>query len=104
MKPSSGDIKFEINGAQKSIKIAPLLFLPLVENAFKHGASASNESVTIEIRLKIDEFSFIFISTGSDSPMEANDGFFSIDVNDSEEEMEAEAPNEVNSGGGVETV
>jgi LytS/YehU family sensor histidine kinase len=39
------DIKFEISGFEKEIFIAPLLFIPLVENAFKHGLhSVSNNN------------------------------------------------------------
>ena len=31
------DIRFEVSGINRKIFIAPLLFIPLVENAFKHG-------------------------------------------------------------------
>jgi LytS/YehU family sensor histidine kinase len=31
------DIRFEVSGINRDIFIAPLLFIPLVENAFKHG-------------------------------------------------------------------
>jgi LytS/YehU family sensor histidine kinase len=31
------DIRLEVSGIEKEVFIAPLLFIPLVENAFKHG-------------------------------------------------------------------
>ena len=38
---------------ETGIKIAPLLFISLIENAFKHGVSASKES-NINISMRID--------------------------------------------------
>ncbi|MEO1263398.1 MAG: histidine kinase [Bacteroidota bacterium] len=49
------DIKFDIGGSPKSIKIAPLLFLPLVENAFKHGEKSSNKGAFVHVKLDIME-------------------------------------------------
>lgn len=37
-------VTFEVKGDPNGIKIAPMLFLPFVENAFKHGVSAHRES------------------------------------------------------------
>jgi two-component system LytT family sensor kinase len=34
---TQADIRFEVYGLEKDTFIAPLLFIPLVENAFKHG-------------------------------------------------------------------
>ncbi len=45
----------------KEIKIAPLLFVSLIENAFKHGVSA-NESTTISFDMKIEDNIVIFRS------------------------------------------
>ena len=39
--------------------IAPLLFLPLVENAFKHGISISTSEIVISIKILGDEIIFI---------------------------------------------
>ncbi|MEM6698835.1 MAG: histidine kinase [Bacteroidota bacterium] len=47
-------VQFEIEGEGKGLQIAPLLLLPLVENAFKHG-TINAEKVDIEIRIQIDE-------------------------------------------------
>jgi hypothetical protein len=47
------DINFSINGLTPEYKIAPLLILPLVENAFKHGASEQVGQAWINIDLRI---------------------------------------------------
>lgn len=44
------DFKYEV--PDNNIQIPPLLLLPLVENAFKHGVSGSIEKAKIEIDLK----------------------------------------------------
>lgn len=36
-------IRFEVSGIEKDVFIAPLLFIPLVENAFKHGLQTISE-------------------------------------------------------------
>lgn len=43
-----------------SVRIAPLLLLPFVENAFKHGAGATNEPVSIRINLHLRERRLFF--------------------------------------------
>jgi len=49
------DVKFNISGDVASQKIAPLLFFPLVENAFKHGAKGDSSNAYVHIDLRIDE-------------------------------------------------
>jgi len=44
-------VKSNFSNVPASVKIAPLLFISLIENAFKHGVSATEES-EIEIELK----------------------------------------------------
>lgn len=47
-------VDFKHVAPNNNIQIPPLLLLPLVENAFKHGVSASVEKAKIEIDLKVD--------------------------------------------------
>lgn len=55
------EVDFRLSGNPDNIRIAPLLLIPLVENAFKHGISQSRDahSLTIqtEIRGKAVDFS-----------------------------------------------
>lgn len=51
----------------ESLKVSPLLFLPLVENAYKHGISATM-SAQIKFYLKIEEESIIFKTENSNFP------------------------------------
>lgn len=53
------DIAIDKSGDFKPFKIAPLLLIPFVENAFKHGLSSKGEGfVHIRIRLKENELEF----------------------------------------------
>lgn len=47
------DIHFSINGLSPEYNIAPLLILPLVENAFKHGASEQIGLAWINMDLRV---------------------------------------------------
>jgi LytS/YehU family sensor histidine kinase len=48
-------VHFEINGTNPGFKIPPLLFIPLIENAFKHGISSEVEHSDIRIKIHIYE-------------------------------------------------
>lgn len=54
------DVDFNISGPIKDHKIPPLLMLPFIENAFKHGVSQNTEHSFIYIDLKIKENNLIF--------------------------------------------
>jgi hypothetical protein len=44
-------LSFKVNGETNSKKIAPLILIPFIENAFKHGINAEEES---DIKIQID--------------------------------------------------
>lgn len=46
------DIRFEVDAADRSIQIMPLLFIIMVENAFKHGVEKLRADAFVHIRLK----------------------------------------------------
>lgn len=46
-------INLEIKGEDPGHKIPPLLFIPLIENAFKHGISTEQNSSEINIKLEV---------------------------------------------------
>ncbi|MEM7655672.1 MAG: sensor histidine kinase [Bacteroidota bacterium] len=54
LDPSKHDLHFQIEGDPGQLRIAPLLLITLVENAFKHGISMSRPSY-IHINLLVQE-------------------------------------------------
>ncbi|OUU00661.1 MAG: hypothetical protein CBB99_05800 [Bacteroidetes bacterium TMED39] len=49
------EVKFSILGDIRNKKIAPMLFLPFVENAFKHGVNKQTKASLIEGKIKVDD-------------------------------------------------
>ena len=47
------DINFNISGSLKNKQIAPLIILPFIENAFKHGASETTGQVWVNIDIAV---------------------------------------------------
>ena len=70
------DVDFNISGPVKEFKIPPLLMLPFLENAFKHGVSQHTENSFIYVDLKVKEQNLTFrvenSSTYSESDLEAD--------------------------------
>ncbi|SRR5215204_3012295 len=52
-------VKFQISGAAGSLTVAPLIFFPFIENAFKHTENRKN-STTIRIKISIDKDKLVF--------------------------------------------
>lgn len=51
----SFNLKFDVSQVHEQIEIAPLMLIPFVENAFKHGISDQQEENWINIQLSSDE-------------------------------------------------
>jgi len=51
---ADAEISFIKQGDFKNIKIAPLLLLPIVENAFKHGLNGKKRDNRLDIVLEVD--------------------------------------------------
>ena len=58
--PDSEKIKLEVLGDLKEKKIAPLLFLPFVENSFKHGLKGGGNMVFVSINIQVQQDSLLF--------------------------------------------
>lgn len=58
--PANASVSFQHNGIRDSIKIAPMLLLPLIENAFKHGIDSTIGNSYIEANLSCDNNRLIF--------------------------------------------
>jgi two-component system, LytTR family, sensor kinase len=48
------DIKFEVEGQVSDMKVAPLIFISFIENAFKHGAANHISPGFVQIHMYID--------------------------------------------------
>ncbi|MFK7775618.1 MAG: sensor histidine kinase [Saprospiraceae bacterium] len=59
------DFKFEKNISNHELRIPPLLFIVLVENAFKHGIEPSEKDCFLHLSLTSDEHGLVFISKNS---------------------------------------
>ena len=70
------DVDFNISGLVKDLKIPPLLMLPFLENAFKHGVSQHTDNSFIYVDLKVKEQNLTFrvenSSINSESDLEAD--------------------------------
>ncbi len=56
LRQSSGvDIAFELTGSPGALKIAPLIFVPFLENAFKHGLKENIKEGFLHISIEIIE-------------------------------------------------
>ena len=61
LKDSRGmNITLDLDKTAADLRIAPLLFIPFVENAFKHSKIENLKSGFIRIRLKVDNKTIIF--------------------------------------------
>ncbi len=64
-------VEFLIDGNLLDLKIAPMLLIPFVENAIKHGAQSTNEQSTIDISVAIKNNTLHFCVVNSKPPMVA---------------------------------
>ncbi|MDX2444504.1 MAG: histidine kinase [Bacteroidales bacterium] len=60
IEDSEPGIHFDLRGEVGEKQIAPLIFLPLVENAFKHGMKGSVDTRFIYISMDMDDTHLIF--------------------------------------------
>jgi len=61
-------IDTEFNGDPARMRITPMLFQPLIENAFKHGASEQLGKVWVDIRLSVEGTRIVFMVVNSAAP------------------------------------
>jgi len=65
-------IEFSITGTISALKIAPMLLIPFVENAVKHGAQSTNEPSTIDISVAVNNSTLDF-SVVNSKPSKASE-------------------------------
>ena len=65
-------VTYSFPSEETGIKIAPLLFISLIENAFKHGVSASKPS-TIDIKMTSNDKTVLFVLENDNFPKKSDD-------------------------------
>ncbi|MFS4416536.1 sensor histidine kinase [Maribacter sp. 2307ULW6-5] len=64
-------LTMSVNGSLEGAKIAPMLLIPIVENAFKHGARNTVEHAFIQINLVVMD-DFLYFEVHNSVPQEIN--------------------------------
>ena len=67
------EINFIVNGDPNKLKVAPLLFIDFIENAFKHGLEKRFNDGFVRVKFDIRDDSIIFNSTNSKGQEVASD-------------------------------
>ncbi len=67
------EINFVVNGDPSKLKVAPLLFIDFIENAFKHGLEKRFNDGFVRVKFDINDDSIIFNSTNSKGQEVASD-------------------------------
>lgn len=67
-------IEMNISGDPSGKEIAPMLFLPFVENSFKHGVNSNIGNTFIKIHVIIDESQIVFNIENNKPSNNLNDG------------------------------
>lgn len=81
------DIRFDIDAEDRTIKIMPLLFIIMLENAFKHGVEKLRTNAFVHLRLKATKHMIDFeIENNFDS--EEVDGTGGIGLNNLKQRLE----------------
>lgn len=70
--PNTVDVRFDVKYESQDIKIAPLMFISLIENAFKHGISPTEPSY-IHITLNATHKQVLFKLVNSNHPKTSED-------------------------------
>lgn len=70
--PDSVKVTFDVRASKSDITIAPMIFISLVENAFKHGVSPTEPSF-VRIAIDADEDNIICDIRNSNHPKAASD-------------------------------
>ena len=58
--PENEKIELEVTGEIEGKKVAPLIFLPFVENSFKHGLKSGAENPFVKIKIEVSENNLVF--------------------------------------------
>ncbi len=65
-------IQLDIQGNAEEVRIAPLIFITFLENAFKHGVSNNNPKAWVRVSIRVDGQQCIYIVENSKIPSAQN--------------------------------
>ena len=72
--PENEKIELEVIGEVEGKKVAPLIFLPFLENSFKHGLKSGAENPFVKIKIEVFENNLVFeIENSKGKASEIND-------------------------------
>ena len=86
-------VEFQIEGDLSGLKISPMLLIPFVENAVKHGAQSTNEQSKIDISAHIKNASLEFRVANSKPSMVSNVERKGIGLNNVKRRLDLLYPN-----------
>ncbi len=81
-------VQFEISGNVKQKKIAPLLLLPLIENAFKHGLKGDIENTFVKIEIDISDQISVLIENNRGEGKDLNENKSGIGLKNVQRRLE----------------
>lgn len=73
------EVNWEITSELPKVKITPFLFLPLIENAFKHSRSASEKETIIDIYWNYEKNMLVLQVNNTIGDLNEKEGGFGID-------------------------
>ncbi len=91
LRRSDLDIRFNVEGTVANAKIAPLIFLPFVENAFKYSLNSDGTPGKISIEIQVTDKEIQFSCENSIGDIPANE-FGGIGLNNAKRRLELVYP------------
>jgi LytS/YehU family sensor histidine kinase len=81
--PQKGFVEIKVFGSMENRTIAPMLLIPFVENAFKHGEKNHEPGIIIHLNLEPDKLIFTvenYVKQNNQLPVEESGGFGLLNI------------------------
>ena len=87
--PVRAGIRLDISGEPGKLKIAPMLFLPFIENSFKHGLQGAEKEAFVHIDFRIREnfLTFTIENNQGESNLMENSAFSGIGIKNTKQRL-----------------
>ena len=73
LRSKKADILFNTEIYNNDVKISPLIFLPLIENGFKHGVKSDTNGTFLHIRIRSSEDKIVFSAENNKGKVDNTD-------------------------------